>query len=144
MPQLPLKNPFQIYTKNSTRPNCTFSCGFRPIYIVSRVFGQMPFSIEFDSNGVIHRPAIKMLDALWFLISIICYICITYFAFDYFRSDGSFNPLLTFSYVGNNFVFGICIINGLLAIVLDMCFRFVFVDAFKKIIVFDQKASLNV
>lgn len=134
----------RFHTENASKQIYTFSHSYQPIYIVSRIFGLMPFSIELDSNGVIQRPAINKLDALWFLVSMIAYICIMYFSFEFFHSEKNVYTLTTISYVGSFLVFRISLILCLLAIILDMCFRFNFVDMFKKIAMFDQKVGSNV
>lgn len=150
MPQPAVKNPFRINSisslnaENASKQNFTYSRSYRPIYIVSRVLGLMPFSIVIDSSGVILRPAVYTLDALWFLISTIVYICIMYFSFEYFYSEDNFKPISAISLVGNSCIYGINLILCLLAIVFDMLFRFKFVDVFKKFDTFDKEASSNV
>lgn len=46
----------------------TFAYCFRPIHIVSRAFGLMPFSITFDSNGEIQKSNVSKFDVLWFVV----------------------------------------------------------------------------
>lgn len=49
-------------------PKDTFAHGFRPIYIISRAFGLMPFSITFQSNGDVQKSNVSKFDVLWFAI----------------------------------------------------------------------------
>lgn len=141
MAQLPAKNPFRINNKNALKQNQKSSYSFRPIYIVSRIFGQMPFSIEFDSNGVIHRPTVNRLDAFWFSLSIIAFTFFMYPSFKYYTSRQNFNSISPISYVNNFCLFGSNSMLSISAIILDMFFRFKFVNIFKEITIFDQKAS---
>lgn len=140
MAQSPRKNPFLITTENASKQvsHCSHSF-YRPIYIVSRIFGLMPFSIAYHSNGVIYRPVVNKLDALWFLLAMATFISFIYLSFEFFISGEHANLLTAVSFVGTFFVFGFNVIVCLLAINLDMCFRFKFVNIFKKITTFDRK-----
>lgn len=133
-----IKNQFYIRAANSKR---SFGDSFRPIYIVSRFFVQMPFSMNFrrGSNGDIDRPIINKLDGVWFVVSI------SIFIFDASRILSLNRKFLSpISFVGLIFVFGIVHVLGLLAIILDMCYRFKLVNIFKTIIVFDKKINSNI
>lgn len=146
MAQSSLENPFHITTKSASKQNFnSLHSYYRPIYVVSRIFGQLPFSFQFESNGNIHRPVIKMLDALWFLLSMSALICFMYFSFEYFNYGQKSADLfgIRTSFVGTNLIAGTGLILGLLTIVLDMCNRFKLVDIFKKIYSFDQRVSRN-
>lgn len=143
IPQLLIKNPFRINHKNASQQNRNSFYSFRPVYIISRIFGQMPFSIVYNSNGTIFRPAVNKLDGLWFPLSIIVFVFSMYPSFKYFTSIENFESISTVSFVGNFCIFGCSSLLGF-SIVLDMCIRFRFVDVFKKIAIFDQRVSSNV
>ena len=51
-------------SKNSNAKNLNIAHCFQPIYILSRMFGFMPFSIAFDSNDAIQTARIKFYDIL--------------------------------------------------------------------------------
>lgn len=142
MEQSSVANHFRITTGNASKQNFSLMHSYRPIYIVSRTFGQMPFSITYHSNGDIHRPVITKLDALWFLLSLSAIICFAYFGFLLFDLKEVFGSLSPISAVGN---FSICCISAMLdliAIIWDMYYRFIFVDMFRNIAMFDQKVRL--
>lgn len=138
-----MSNSFRINTEHAPKHNFDLLHSYRPIYIVLRIFGLMPFSIVFDSNGDIHRPVVRKLDALWFLISMVAFNCFMYFSFKYFNSEENIKPLSTTSFVGNACVYGISSTICLLSLVLDMCFRFKFVNIFKKITIFDKQVNFK-
>lgn len=145
MSKFPLENRFCIGIENASEQKFNSSQSFfQPIYIVSHLFGQMPFSIIYHSNGDIHRSTIKKLDAIWFLFSMLAFTCIVFSSIKFYNSKDVSNYVSTISFAGNSFVFGICSILGFLAIILDMCFRFEFIDILKKITTFDGKASSKV
>lgn len=47
---------------------------FTFIYYFSRVFGFMPFTIVYDSDGKIQAARIRTIDILWFMITIGLYL----------------------------------------------------------------------
>lgn len=144
MVQFRLETQFQDTTGDASKQNSVMIRSYRPVYIVSRIFGQMPFSIAYHSNGDIHRPVVKKLDALWFLLSMIAFICIIYLLIKFVNTDEIFNNLSPISFMGNYAIFVISSFYGLLAIISDMCFRSKIVDIFKKIDTFDKEVSLIV
>lgn len=52
----------------------TFAHSFKPVYILCRIFGFMPFTIAYDSNGAIQTAQIGVADIMWFIISIGIYL----------------------------------------------------------------------
>lgn len=56
--------------------NCVH--GLRPFYYLSRLFGLIPFSINYDPNGQVR---VSRLDGLWFMASLLLYSLITYLGF---------------------------------------------------------------
>lgn len=53
----------------------TMSAGFRPLFCFSRITGLMPFSVVCNSNGEVQSCKVKVVDVVWFTISI-C-VCIS-------------------------------------------------------------------
>lgn len=66
--------------RSSASPNAVdlielnFGHCFKPIYYFSRMFGFMPFTIVFDSDGKIQTARIRAMDILWFMITIVLYL----------------------------------------------------------------------
>lgn len=115
---------------------------FRPIYIVSRIFGQRPFSIAYNANGEIDRPVIHRLDGVWFALSTSISIVSISEVYYVFTSFDEYHES-AISFVGDIFITGISRVPGLLATFLDMYYRFELICIFKKITAFDKRASSN-
>lgn len=121
---------------NSNSKNFDFVYCFRPFYYFSRICGFMPYSIIFDLNSAIHRPAVKICDILWFIIAIIVYHAM---AIDHFihLSQSAYSS----SKVLNNSGWLLMVssmIFGVIGIVMDMGFRFKFVDLLNKFNAIDR------
>lgn len=129
--------PFKPSQKIHKKINFVHS--FRPIYIVSRAFGLMPFSMAYQSNGAIQKPTVCMLDILWFLFSIgVNGFGIYTLSASIIRKPLSKEPahLVVLS------IYLIVILGlflGLFTIIFDMCNRSKLVDIVKNFIIFDNK-----
>lgn len=137
-----VKDQLQIKISKNSEPKCSFTHTFRAIYIASRACGQMPFSILRDLNGEIDRPVVNKLDGVWLVISLGILNYDLYRALDVHEMQNEVTSEIVV--VGNTFISVILHILGLLAILLDMFYRFKLVDTLKKIIIFDKKVSLNI
>lgn len=117
----------------------SFTFGLRPIYYFSRVFGLLPFSIIHDSDGVALEPKIGKLDALWMVINIGIYASMTYFVYkdiNYYQ-----NAITTTLLTGDDLLFLMEIILGMVIIGLDFYNRFGFIDILRKFSIFDTEAN---
>lgn len=110
---------------------------FRPIYIVSRVFGLLPFSLTFHSNGEVQKPNVSKLDIVWFGISLSFLLNAISMSIAIQKSSGKKGSLI--SILGDMWMLFAGLINGVLTIVLDMYNRHKFVDIIKKINTFDRE-----
>lgn len=142
MARYPDENRIQIKIQKDSNQIIDFTHSFRPIYVVSRIFGQMPFSITSHSNGEIRRPRVSNLDVVWFVISSCIYIYAAFISSKsiYATLDNNFSNIST---VGVVIIFETMMILGLLSIVFDMCFRLKFINILNKFTTFDEKVSLN-
>lgn len=139
MAQGSIESQLNIKIKNALNAKCSFVHSFRPIYIVSRIFGQMPFSIAYNANGAIDRPVVHKLDVVWFVIAISVF---TWDIYHYLKRLIMCQKCVwEVISVTPKFIYTIERFLGLLAIILDMCYRFKLFDVFKKIIIFDKRAS---
>lgn len=142
MSQASVETHFKIKANKTSNAKCGLLHSFRPIYIVSRICGQMPFSIAYNSNGEIDRPIVNKLDAVWFAMSIslsIIFILQMYYLFTSFDKHKKSESEI--SLTGFKLTFVIIRFPGLLAIILDMYYRVEMIKLFKKITVFDERAS---
>lgn len=116
-----------------------FMYPFQPIYYTLRVFGLMPFTIIYDSNGGTKEPIVRALDVVWFVISIGLY------SFTVFMSIQISSPRSSSLYV--LYVFGsvfvvLNLIGCALIALLSMCYRSKFVKILKMFQSFDKKVSM--
>lgn len=65
--------------------------GFKPIYYFSRALGLWPFTI--DSNGSIKKAHVRLVDILWFSMSICLYLLAAYQTYNEYRTDNDFKRL---------------------------------------------------
>lgn len=141
--QIPFRNRFQMDNQLAAFRKLDFLDSFRPIYLVSRVFGQMPFSIVSYPNGDIGGPKVGMLDGLWFAISLCLYTCGAYVAFTcqiYDQPMSKISMVLVIAY-SVSFLLGLML--GYISIFLDMCNRCKLTNIVKKFTIFDQEVSQN-
>lgn len=146
MAQLSFTNKFQVITKppQNHRHKLDFAHNFRPIYIVSRVFGLMPFSFMYKINGDIEKSTITKLDILWFLISMCTYSFGTYTLSQLIFPRGPSIYASQTSHLvvlSDNIMIMLGLILGFFAVVFDMYNRSKFVEIVKKFIIFDKKVS---
>lgn len=143
MAQPPVQNQLQITIANGSKRKVNFRHSYRPVYIVSRIFGQMPFTISYNGNGEILRAVVNKRDGVWFACSLSVFIYMILSTIEYFDIEKSSISGTNISFVGTFFIFGIGLFIGTLTIILDMCYRSKFVDIFKEMIIFDGKVDLN-
>lgn len=143
MSQVPPPNSrkFQIITAPPRihRRKNDFARSFRIVYIVSRVFGLMPFTVAYNMNGEIEKPTFTKPDVLWFLISICVYSFGIFTQLQFmFPSDLEHytSPLVVLS---DSVIIMLGLILAFLAIFSDMCHRSKLVDIAKRFITFDKK-----
>lgn len=118
-----------------------FAYAFRPIYLVSRAFGLLPFSIVYHPNGDILNVRVSRLDGIWFGISLCLYLFGIYSSLLYISHSPNLKlnaRILNIAY-GSSYVLGF--IFGFLSVILDMRNRFQLIGIIKKFIIFDKEAS---
>lgn len=111
---------------------------FRPIYIYSRAFGALPFSIFKNENGDVQRADVSVFDFIWFLVSTCLYIFFFFASYQQFKriqESKDSNVLM----LGSRVRLFSGLFFGVIIIVLDMCSRFV--NILKKFISFDNEVS---
>lgn len=118
--------------------NFDFAYCFRPVYYFSRIFGFMPFTIVYNSNGAIQGPKIRVFDILWFILSIFLYILSTFMPFRHINYPINTSFVLI---VGDFLLLKLSLIFSILNVVMDMCNRFKLVDILKNVNSFDEKVS---
>lgn len=117
-----------------------FAYSFRPVYYLSRVFGLMPFSIEYDLIGQPQVPRVNRIDAMWFVIVICLYLSMAYISYEKmnFPQDSSIPYIL---FLGEYLFQILDLVYGALIIGLDMCNRYKLVNILKKLTLFDEEVK---
>lgn len=122
--------------------NITFEYSMWPVYIFSRVFGLMPFSVARDSDGSIQKPRVKIIDLVWFLISICSCLTLAFYELQIVKlpQDPHNSQLLI---LGDNVIIVLGLAFNALVIVMNMLNRKRLVEILRKFTIFDQRVRLN-
>ena len=140
MEQSSINTHSEVASKTTNAKKINLAYSLKPIYYFSRVFGSLPFSIVFDSNGGIQTARVKLFDILWFLISIglNLYFTIQYATFAGNENMVKLSPILVHS---AKLIIPLRKLCNCLIIGFDMCNRFKLIEILKNINNFDEKVS---
>lgn len=115
-----------------------FHC-VQPVYIISRIFGLLPFSIQYNPNGCVKAAKVTVFDGFWFIGSIGLNLFFGYrVASDIPDMPKEESSIL---FIGFRTVFVICFILTALSTVLDMMNRNRIVKIVKDLTEFDNSVS---
>lgn len=127
-------------SNHSNRPSNSangFVKGLKPIRFILRALGFLPYSIKYNSSGDVIGSEIKIVDFIWFFMSIMCYLLLAliyYFAFDVSMLNYSY-ALAMGNYVGLMFA----LISNVIFIALDMFNRNGMITIIMEICNFDKE-----
>lgn len=134
-----IDDPYQVAgKKRCSQKSHDFVYSFRPMYYFSRFFGLLPFSFTYNSNGQIEAPQIRIIDGVWFVISVTFFLILAINSSQVIEIPNDSAPLVTLS---NTLLLTVGLFNGAAMIVFHMCVRFRFVTILKTITTFDKEAS---
>lgn len=119
-----------------------FAHSFKSIYYFSRIFGFKPFTIVFDSNGKIQTARIRVLDAVWLVITIGLYLS-SALHFMIIASHHTFPAKSAILVNCTRSIYMLRKLFNVLSIVMDMYNRYQMIEIVKKINTFDEKASIK-
>lgn len=132
-----------VKTKSQSK-NESFTNTLRPFYIISRMFGLLPFSIKFDANGEIQDARVSAFDLLWFAISICVYLFMAV-AFNLQMMEIPPDYKVSFIlYFGDMLLSLSGLIFGPIEIIMDMCNRFKLVSIIRKLTAFDKEVICQI
>lgn len=117
-----------------------FGHSFKPIYYFSRIFGFMPFTIAYDSNGKVQTARIKTMDILWFMITVGLYLSSALY-FVVFAKQQTFPVKSIILMNCTRLTYMLRKLFNIVCIGMDIYNRFRFIEILKKINAFDEKAS---
>lgn len=121
-----------------------FAFIYRPVYFASRVFGLMPFSINYDSNGVVQGPKVRIFDIVWFITSICLYMCFIHQTIQTITSFKSPDSSIYLIWIGNEILLMFGLVFGVITICTDMFNRYRIVDIVKSFNTFDNEVHLRI
>lgn len=112
-----------------------------PLYYCSRAIGLLPFSIVCNPNGEIVKARVRLIDLLWFVISIGFYIFLATFRYLTSTHFASYLNRGSVLMVGDNIILIFGLVYGAVTIIIDMHNRHRIIEMFKKIAIFDNQVS---
>lgn len=137
-PERPINPPTSSNKLDLFRNDVIYSC--RPIYLVSRIFGLLPFSIRRDANGEVQRAQLSISDIIWFVISVSGYLLLAYYCTQAaqigMNSKGSY-----FLRIYDDIGIILCFIFGAIYISSNMYNRSRLIDILKDFSIFDEKVK---
>lgn len=126
---------FSLYVRNKNSNNIIGA--FRPIYIIDRIIGMFPFSVNFDQSLILNKPFISKVDVVLFILHISVY---TGFAvFNIVTNLGEYDKLSTVLEIGNRVVLIGGISSGIGVVVIDLLNRNNVCTIFQKLEIFDRE-----
>lgn len=137
---LKMDGPYQIAGKKISlkKSQNDFVYSYRPMYYFSRFFGLLPFSFVYDLNGHIQAPRVRIVDGVWFVFTIVCYVVLAINSCQGIVIPKDAVPLIFWS---NTLLLSVGLFNGATQIVVNMCVRCKFITILKNITNFDKEAS---
>lgn len=113
----------------------------RPMYVISRIFGMLPFRILRSSAGdSIVGQCVGPIDLIWFFVTIGIHFYLAFSSIQNIAADQHWQTKSLFS-IGDNFIVLYDITIAILTIILDMINRHRFINILKKFIEFDKKVK---
>lgn len=125
-------------TKTVPSSKINFIESFRPMYVFSRFFGMLPFTIECDTNGDIQKARVKTWDFIWFGIKIAMHLFAEWMYLTLLFSNSE-NVLVSI----NSLIEIVQITSLPLMVVMDMYNRSKFVDILKRLSRFDKLVCIK-
>lgn len=120
--------------------NLSFGYVFRPIYYFSRLFGFMPFTIEFTPNGDILRIQVTKFDIIYFVVTIFVYSLSFYLFLNFMVISKNRPTPATIAELIIQLLVSLNVIFGIITTGLDMHNRHQFFAITKEFILFDTQA----
>lgn len=114
--------------------------GFQPIYIVSRLFGLMPYSIICKPNGEVKEARVKIFDLIWFIISICMCFAFALITFQNLKLPENKNESIILR-IGDDLILIVGLLLGCVMIIIDMCNRFKLINILRQFEIFDKEVN---
>lgn len=115
---------------------------FCPVYYFSRIFGLMPFTVAHGTNESIRKPEVRLVDGVWFGVSICFYIALAILILKSVKLPDSAHKPSYILMLGDYLQLIVGLIYASLIIIFDMCNRCKLVGILNKFIIFDHEVML--
>lgn len=111
----------------------------KPIHVISRIFGSMPFTIHVSSNGRIAKACVGVLNAVWLICMIMLNLVFAYFAF--YSSRSIVNKYSSVAHLSDHFLGFFQLLMCISSIILSVfnCNRFL--KILRELVAFDNNVS---
>lgn len=109
----------------------------RTTHKISRVFGQLPFSVKYTANDEIESTHVRLFDLIWFFTSIAFYLYFMQSIWSTFDLTGDFQSLLIF--IIARLILIVDLLLSAIAVVLDMFNRNRLIGILKELKTFDTE-----
>lgn len=124
---------------NTENPSNFHIC-ISPIRKLSRTFGLLPFTIQFDSNGKIEKSSVSVFDAIWFVTSIVLNLGFLYLILPTLKVPSDHPSSILLIIGGMISIIGYAM--SALSIVFDMLNRKRITRIFDDLFAFDKKVKV--
>lgn len=132
--------PDQSTRSNIPSTKFNFAYSLLPLYYFSRVFGLLPFTILYDTNGDVRGARVTLFDIFWFIISVCIFLSLAVFSYSIINLPDGPNESPTLI-LGDYILLIVGLFYGAAIIVYDMCNRLRLIDIIKKFTIFDKEVN---
>lgn len=129
--------------ENHTGKPLDFYDSVKPVLIISRVFGLLPFTLHRNTQGFIQKSKIYVFDVFWLILTIIVNLtlAIVYLPSIYETIDNTIDKSILFA--SGKIVFLFSLLKVVVEVLLDLLNRNRFVKIVKDFVKFDESVRKN-
>lgn len=131
--------PLEMMRNHLRKNRLDFYDCVRPIYVMNRIFGLLPFTVDFDSDGNIERARVGTFDLIWFISFTAIYMAIQSLVDSSTKGASDFESSVLLIFDRLFWIVGCT--KMFMAIILDMLNRHRFIKLLKNFLVFDKNVN---
>lgn len=140
-----LQNHLNRSNNKHVRLKQTMFAGFRPLFCFSRITGLMPFSIVCNSNGEVQSCKVKVVDVVWFVISIcVCILLAIWNSYCLYSNISHHSPAMIVLNATGPILSILCFTFSALFYAINMWNRQKFLGILQNLERFDKEVSFNI
>lgn len=134
------KIAFENARKERKRLENFYDCVCFP-YIMSRIFGLLPFTIKKDTKGHMESVCVSIFDAVWFVGAISVNLTLAYLIICSLHGSSQFSSAIL--PIGGRIILVVGLLNAPLSITLDLLNRRRLLKIANEFFAFDKEVKLN-